>query len=511
MWKYIFNLPSHLVLDHVVRLLQLHDFVQLDLAVVDAPSRLQLHALLEHFAVAELESKNIGSQINEALVWLHKRNCKVSLLKLDLDKLSPDLSHFPRIDKCELNVPAKTLTSSRIELLHSEFFVNVHKLKFCGDEEKAQVLYRKLPNVTSLEAILPEDEQGLLAALKCGWRITSLKLYNLVLSLPLVKAISCNGAHLEELTLFLFTTTGMGDPNALLRTIARSCRQLRKIILIQNSTDVVRVNDTGVIALTENCPHLENVYFSRCSLTDSSVQALAENCKKLKRLSFTSGMITYRSLIALSECGLPLESLSFPVVPIPEAQLSHCAYALSRIDSLSTPPALPALRLMTNLTSVDYNMSTHVAPAKAVYGELLAAQCSTLQSVYLSDRISGALLAALVQQNKNLVDLLLKYQVCDEDLALLAPSAKHIKVMFILEECVNVTDTGLLALSEHCWQLQTLHIPRCPQVTEAGLARVIEGCHQLTRLDISAVCMSQETALRLRAQHRKLHITLKQP
>ena len=349
--------------DHVVRLLELHDIVQLDLAVVDAPSRLQLHALLEHFAVAELESQKLGSQINEALVWLYKRNCKVSLLKLDLDNISPDLSGFPQFDKCELNVP-KDLTSSRLEWFNSDIFTNVYKLKLCGDEETAQMLFRKLPNVSSLEVVGSGEEQGLLTALMFGWRITSLRMWHHVLTLPLVEAISCNGSHLENLDLILFST--VGDPNTLLRGIAKSCRQLRKISLIQNSTDVVRVNDTGVIALAESCLLLEIVHFSRFSLTDSSVQALAENCKKLKRLSFTSGMITYRSLIALSECGLPLESLSFPVVPIPEAQLSHCAHALSRIDSLSSPPTLPALRLMTSLTSVDYNMSMHVAPAECI-------------------------------------------------------------------------------------------------------------------------------------------------
>ena len=71
---------------HVVGLLELHDIVQLDLAVVDAPSRLQLHALLEHFAVVEFKSEKLGSRINEALVWLNKRKCKISMLKLDLDK-----------------------------------------------------------------------------------------------------------------------------------------------------------------------------------------------------------------------------------------------------------------------------------------------------------------------------------------------------------------------------------------------------------------------------------------
>ena len=74
MWNYICNLPSHLVRDHVLGLLQLHDIVQLDLVVVDAPSRLQLHALLEHFAVAEFKSEKLDNRINEALVWLDS-NC----------------------------------------------------------------------------------------------------------------------------------------------------------------------------------------------------------------------------------------------------------------------------------------------------------------------------------------------------------------------------------------------------------------------------------------------------
>ena len=176
MWKFIYNLPSHLVRDHVVRLLELHDVVQLDLAVVDAPSRLQLHALLEHFAVAELESQKLGSQINEALVWLYKRNCKVSLLKLDLDNISPDLSGFPRFDKCELNVP-KDLTSSRLEWFNSDIFTNVYKLKLCGDEETAQI-------------VGSGEEQGLLTVLMFGWRITSLRMWHHVLTLPLVEAIT---------------------------------------------------------------------------------------------------------------------------------------------------------------------------------------------------------------------------------------------------------------------------------------------------------------------------------
>ena len=507
MWNYICNLPSHLVRDHVLGLLQLHDIVQLDQAVVVAPSRLQLHALLEHFDVVEFKSEKLGSRINEALVWLNKRKCKISLLKLEIDKLSPDLLDFPLIDKCELNVP-KTLTASRLELFHSEFLINVHSLRFRGDQRTAEVLFRKLPNVSSLEIVGSGERQGLLTALKCGWPIKSLKMWYPVVDLTLIETIACNGSHLEELDLIMFSSAV--DPNTLLRAIVNSCKQLRTIALMSDDTIMIRVTDAVIIALAKSCLLLERVDFSFCSLTDSSVMALAENCNRLKCLSVNGGMITYRSLLALSEYGLPLESLSFPVVPIPEAQLPRCAHALSRIPTTSTPPALPELRLMTNLTTVNYHLERHPAPAEAVYAELLAAQCSTLKSIYLYDRISGALLAALVQQNKNLANLSVSCAVCDEDLALLASSAKHIKQLFIMEECVNVTDAGLLALSEHCWQLQVLYIPSCPQVTEAGLARVIEGCHQLTSLEVSAACMSQETALQLRAQHRKLHITLNQ-
>ena len=57
----------------------------------------------------------------------------------------------------------------------------------------------------------------------------------------------------------------------------------------------------------------------------------------------------------------------------------------------------------------------------------------------------------------------------------------------------DITDIGILALSEHCLQLWLLAISKCEQVTEAAVLQLLQRCHKLTTLYVSSSSLSEDT------------------
>ena len=67
---------------------------------------------------------------------------------------------------------------------------------------------------------------------------------------------------------------------------------------------------------------------------------------------------------------------------------------------------------------------------------------------------------------------------------------------FMLPYETNITDTGILALSEHCPALDFLLINKCQKISEAAVLQLLKRCHEL-RLDVSYSSLSEKTWIQL--------------
>ena len=113
----------------------------------------------------------------------------------------------------------------------------------------------------------------------------------------------------------------------------------------------------------------------------------------------------------------------------------------------------------------------------------------------LRDRnYSVADILSLCYANFLLQEVYCLYRCCVTDTALieLIHACPNIHTLYLPHE-TDITDIGILALSEHRTQLQELSIYKCRKVTEAAVLQLLQCCHKLTRLKVSRSSLSEET------------------
>ena len=134
---------------------------------------------------------------------------------------------------------------------------------------------------------------------------------------------------------------------------------------------------------------------------------------------------------------------------------------------------------------------------------LIVQTCTELTSIKLySDNINEAVVIAIAQHCTKLETLLLRSSnitwtsllALSERCLLLeelyTASISNIPTADIDRRC---TDTCMLALSEHCPQLQWLDISIAKQITEVAVLQLLQRCPKLTKLEVSSSSLSKET------------------
>ena len=51
--------------------------------------------------------------------------------------------------------------------------------------------------------------------------------------------------------------------------------------------------------------------------------------------------------------------------------------------------------------------------------------------------------------------------------------------------CLQITDTSIISISNHCTGLQSLNLEICRNITDASIISISENCTGLQRLDVS--------------------------
>ncbi|CAN4079713.1 unnamed protein product [Withania somnifera] len=203
----------------------------------------------------------------------------------------------------------------------------------------------------------------------------------------------------------------------------------------------VSINDEALTLISRRCSNLIRLKLRGCrDVTDVGMSAFARNCKSLKKFSCGSCMFGAKGMNALLDHSSSLEELS-----------------------------VKRLRCMN-----DGFASEPIGPGAAA---------SSLKSVCLKELYNGQCFAPLIMGSKNLKTLKLLRCLGDWDRLFETIGSRENHVSEILLERLQVSDTGLTAIS-NCPKLEILHLVKTPECTDAGVVAVARKCKLLRKLHI---------------------------
>ncbi|KAI3717048.1 hypothetical protein L1987_68368 [Smallanthus sonchifolius] len=205
----------------------------------------------------------------------------------------------------------------------------------------------------------------------------------------------------------------------------------------------VSIGDEGLILISFRCPNLTRLKLRGCrEITELGMAKLAMNCKGLKKFSCRSCMFGVKGLNALLQTCNSLEELS-----------------------------VKRLRDVTDGAAAE--------PIGADAG----AAASSLKSICLKELYNGQLFGPLITGAKKLKTLKLLKCLGDWDRLLEAVATADNCLIEVHLERLQVSDVGLCSLS-NCPKLEILHIVKTPECTNTGVIAVAEHCKYLRKLHI---------------------------
>ena len=194
---------------------------------------------------------------------------------------------------------------------------------------------------------------------------------------------------------------------------------------------------------------------------DTTVVAILQACPKLTELNLYCGKYTYKTLLYISDSVILFEKLFIPNIPsIPSIDIAmHCSHALSCIQKLECKifhtfeEAEFCIPFLTNLNTLELNFNIDSALLP-----LLIQHCHNIQHLRVSSlNISIQDILALLHRNLDLKEFSINLVnsnlgLTDTILIKLIHACPHLHTLYLPHE-TDITNIGILALSEHCPQV----------------------------------------------------------
>ena len=237
----------------------------------------------------------------------------------------------------------------------------------------------------------------------------------------------------------------------------RCCPRLRKLY-VDLSSKVILTEDT-LFDLARHCPHLEVLSMvkteHRCA--DDGLIAVAQHCHKLHTIELHSN-ITDSVIQALCDYCPHLRHID----------LLLC-FQLTDKSLIAIANAYPHLKSLS-LNALEFSGSAI---------ETLADKCHELEKVILyAVSYHKHSFAKLWKANPKILSFgLCSSTFTDDFVVSFAQSCHKVRVVH-LGQCRGITDVSLIALGQHCHELQDLSLKHTDTkgITEAGVEALVAGC-----------------------------------
>jgi hypothetical protein len=129
-----------------------------------------------------------------------------------------------------------------------------------------------------------------------------------------------------------------------------------------------------------------------------------------------------------------------------------------------------------NISSLDLLSCSRIT---SISMASIAMNCKTLKGLHISgEKIREVGLVLIFEQCTNLEKFTLFGNGITNETVIKISNCTKLKVVH-LEECYNITDTGILEIANHCTDLTSLYLVGCDNITNEGIIPFIVNCPYL--------------------------------
>ncbi|KAG0259932.1 hypothetical protein BG011_002285 [Mortierella polycephala] len=225
-----------------------------------------------------------------------------------------------------------------------------------------------------------------------------------------------------------------------------------------------QLSDTSLLTLAESCQHLRRFELLNCTkITDKGLQAVLTHCSDLHTVVLSNGTAQYLS-------GTCLQMLAHQL-----------AQTLRVLNIASTGGTKTTSLSSSSSTALSSNASASPSPLPSPKLDSDHDNDEHEQDNTNLDATSTPSLKAIALHCKHLVSLNISHQrhlVSDKLLSHLSEPLQLLHIAY----CTDVTDRGLINLSEACPNLHELDITGLTLVTDKGIRQIGRRCTQFRKL-----------------------------
>jgi hypothetical protein len=504
----VWRLPAETVGGPIFDMLVCRDLIQLDSATLSTELRMVLHSDIFPRSSPRLLYV-FGERQLEVCLWLLHRNIPV----LNVDIRSNNVNNELLAQKKHLIRGEVTLKCRSMDELNSWY----GQLQKYGSND----MISRLQCFASTGGTMPFLESMQCTNLKslaffgnpsCDttpWLEWCLQICPTVTDVYVsdMQNLTTESFELPAFTCGTLTTVHLqrcGITNAMVLCVGRYCRALQNFFLHETTlwylleSSAVRqdpLQETGLVAIAEGCPRLQEVSFPEHMRTVGVLQAFAGSCPRLRALRTPNCAISARTLHTLSTNCPGLVELSAEWGKTINADLRTAS------DGTSAAQLLSGLRVLEVTLRANQDWEVQVDEAVLAFSRCcrrltrFTLCCTTLKSVTVYPPL-GAALAALAQNNPSVTAVTLQGFSCDQSSDThMAVVAQSWPMLHTLEVEGGLGDAALTAFARNCHRLNNVMCPGAVQLTNRSVLTLAEYCHELLFVHLPHSLLVSEAAL----------------
>ena len=379
---------------------------------------------------------------DSSIAWLSLRGVAVSSIVLESDAIDDDFFEgvcLPSLETLKLKYCSELSDAVIVNIVTTSPLLSILELGGCD-------------NITdiALNSISQHCHKLKNIGLGSSSGITSKAIMKLTRGCPLLQSISFSSCSLVT------------DKTA--KAISKYLPGLLHIDLSYNS-----VSDVGVIFLANGCHLLQSIIMEDSAVSNASLIAIGQNCPHLQNVNFSGGEgITDIGVSALVLGCTMLESIT----------LTDC-HEMTSESTRTIATGCPRLQYVF-LHYFQYLDDDGLAA--------LAHGCPLLKNLRLSTLYGlGDKFGSHIGMMKNMTEVMFERigMLTDENLTDIVAGCSQLRKIE-LESCQSITSQAMIAIGAHCPLLTTLAFEETCMCSDAGLIALAEGCRLLEHFSATA-------------------------